>query len=162
MRSLCANITFDIKSRHMSADAFYTCLHVPVLGEHLLHLHLPGLGVPQLAGHDLTETLLAADMWAMFDNVWSEFTTMVIRAGWPPKPLSATLDNQLPSMSGAHGLKDFLCNAHLLESFEWRIYTYGSVLKSKLVTQRTQEDGYYRENPSNHELLTLRGVDRRG
>ena len=75
--------------------------------------------------------------------------------------MSGTLDDQLPSMSGAHGLKDFLCSAHLLESFEGRIYTYGSVLKSKFVPQRTQEDGHYRENPSNHELLTLRGVDRR-
>ena len=25
----------------------------------------------------------------------------------------------------------------------------------------TQEDEHYRENPSNHELLTVRGVDRR-
>ena len=84
------------------------------------------------------------------------------RPGWTPQPLSGTLDDQLPSMWGDHGLKDFLCSAHLLESFEWRIYTYGSVLKSKFVTQRTQEDEHYRENPSIHELLTLRGVDRRG
>ena len=80
----------------------------------------------------------------------------------PPQPLYATLDEQLPSMSGAHGLKDFFCSAHLLESFEGQIYTYGSFLKSKFVPQKTQEDGHYRENPSNHELLTLRGVDRRG
>ena len=84
-----------------------------------------------------------------------------IRPGWPPQPLSGTLDDQLPSMSGAHGLKDFLFSVHLLESFEWRIYSYGSVLKSKFVPQRTQEDGHYRKNPSNHELLTLRGIDRR-
>ena len=55
-------------------------------------------------------------------------------------------------------MKDFVCSAHLLESFAGRIYSYGSVLKSKFVTQRTQEDGHYRENPSNHELLKLRGV----
>ena len=46
--------------------------------------------------------------------------------------------------------------------FEGRIYNYGSFLKSKLVPLRTQEDGHYRENPSNHELLTFRGVDCRG
>ena len=40
-----------------------------------------------------------------------------------------------------------------------KIYTYGSVLKSKFGHQRIREDGHYRENPSNHELLTLRGVD---
>ena len=62
-------------------------------------------------------------------------------------------------MSGVHCLKDFLCSAYLLGSFDGQIYTYGSVLKSKFVHQRIQEDGHYRENPSNHELLKLRGVD---
>ena len=85
-----------------------------------------------------------------------------IRAGWPPKTSFATLDDQLSSMSGAHGLKDFLCSAHLLESFEGRIYSLKNFHKCKFVHQRTQEDGHYRENPWNHELLTLRGVDRRG
>ena len=33
--------------------------------------------------------------------------------------------------------------------------------KSKFVHQRTQEDEHYRENPSNHDLLTVMGVDRR-
>ena len=56
-------------------------------------------------------------------------------------------------------MKDFLCSAHLHESFGGRIYTYGSVLKSKFVQQRIHEDGHYRENPSNHELLTVRGGD---
>ena len=79
----------------------------------------------------------------------------------PPQPLSGTLDDQLPSMSGAHGLKDFLCSVHLLESFEGRIYSLEHFHKCKFVPQRTQEDEHYRENPSNHELLTLRGVDRR-
>ena len=32
--------------------------------------------------------------------------------------------------------------------------------KSKFVHQRIREDGHCRENPANHELLTLRGVDR--
>ena len=50
-------------------------------------------------------------------------------------------DDQLPSLSGVHGLKDFLCSAHLLESFDGRIYTYWSFLKSKFVHQRIQEDG---------------------
>ena len=31
--------------------------------------------------------------------------------------------------------------------------------KCKSVHQRTQEDGHYRENPSNHELLTVREGD---
>ena len=70
-----------------------------------------------------------------------------------------SLDDQLPSMSGVHGLKDFLCSAHLHGSFDGRIYSYGSVLKSKFVHQRIHEDEHYRDNPSNHELLTVRGVD---
>ena len=56
-------------------------------------------------------------------------------------------------------MKDFLCSAHLLCSFDGRIYIYGSVLKRNFYHKRTQEDGHYRENPSNHELLTVRGVD---
>ena len=60
-------------------------------------------------------------------------------------------------MSEGHGFKDFLCSNHLIGAFDGRIYTYGSVLKSKFVHQRTQEDGHYRENPSNHELLTPEG-----
>ena len=74
----------------------------------------------------------------------------------PPKPCLVHSTINSPQCQ-----EDFLCSAHLLESFEGRIYTYGSVLKSKFVPQRTQEDGLYRKNPSNHELLTLRGVDRR-
>ena len=73
---------------------------------------------------------------------------MGIRAGGPPKTSFATLDDQLPSMSGVHCVKDFLCSAHHLESFDGRIYSYGSVLKSKFVHQRIhQEDEHYRENP---------------
>merc|ERR1711923_330638 len=70
-------------------------------------------------------------------------------------------DDQLPSLQGVHGLKDFLCSAHLLEAFDGRIYSLKHFIKCKFVHQRTQEDEHYRENPSNHELLTVRGVDRR-
>ena len=41
-------------------------------------------------------------------------------------------------------------------------FTLLNTSKCKFVFERIQEDGHYRENPSNHELLTLRGVDRRG
>ena len=81
------------------------------------------------------------------------------RPGWLPKTFFSTHGNQLPSRSGVHGFKDFLCSDHLLESFAGRIYSYGSVLKSKFVHQRIHEDEHYRDNPSNHELLTVRGVD---
>ena len=37
--------------------------------------------------------------------------------------------------------------------------TLGSVLKSNFYHKMTQEDGHYRENPSNHELLTVMGGD---
>ena len=56
-------------------------------------------------------------------------------------------------------MEDFLFIDYLLDSFNGTIYTNGSVLKSEFVHQRIQEDEHYRENPSNHELLTLRGVD---
>ena len=36
-------------------------------------------------------------------------------------------DDQLPSLSGVHGLKDFLRSAHLLESFDGRIYSLSVV-----------------------------------
>ena len=84
-----------------------------------------------------------------------------IRVGGGPGTFFSTHGNHLPWLSGVHGLKDFLWSDHLHESFDGRIYTYWSVLKSKFVHQRTQEDEHYRENPSNHELLTVRGVDRR-
>ena len=56
---------------------------------------------------------------------------------------------------------DFLCSAHLLGSFEGRIYSLKHFNKCKFIHQITHEDGHSRENPSNHELLTVRGVDRR-
>ena len=83
------------------------------------------------------------------------------RAGGGPGTFFSTHGNHLPWLSGVHGLKDFLCSAHLHESFDGRIYTYWSVLKSKFVHQKTQEEEHYRENPSNYELLTVRVVDRR-
>ena len=61
-------------------------------------------------------------------------------------------------MSGVNGLKDFLCNDHLFESFYGGISTYESVLESNFHRKRIQEDGHYRENPSNHELLTVGGT----
>ena len=68
-------------------------------------------------------------------------------------------DNQLPSLSGVHGLKDFFCIDHLLESFYGGSYSLKHFHKSTFHHKRTQEDGHYRENPSNHELLRVRGVD---
>ena len=84
---------------------------------------------------------------------------MDIRAGWSPQTFFSTHGNQLPSLSGVHGLKDYLCSAHLHGSFDGRIYSLEHFHKSKFVQQRTQEDGHYRGNPWNHELLTVRGVD---
>ena len=81
------------------------------------------------------------------------------RAGGGSQTFFSTHGNHLPSLLGVHGLKDFLHSDHLHEWFDGRIYTYWSVLKSKFVHQRTHEDGHYRENPSNHELLTVRGGD---
>ena len=69
-----------------------------------------------------------------------------------PLNIFLTHGNQLPSLSGVHGLKDFLCSDHLVELLHGRSYTYGSVLKSNFY-------GHYRANPSNHELLAVRGVD---
>ena len=78
-----------------------------------------------------------------------------------PQTFFGTHGNQLPSMSGVHGLKDFPFSDHLLESFDGQIYSLKHFKKCKFVHQRTQEDEHYRENPSNHELLTVRGVDHR-
>ena len=83
------------------------------------------------------------------------------RAGWGLRTFFSTNGNHLPSLSGVYGLKDFLCSDHLHGSFGGRIYSLKHFNKCKFVHQRTQEDEHYRENPSNHELLTVRGVDRR-
>ena len=82
-----------------------------------------------------------------------------IRVGGGSQTFFSTHGNHLPSLSGVHGLKDFLHSDHLLEWFDVRSYTYGSVLKSNFYHERTQEDGHIIENPSKHELLTVRGVD---
>ena len=89
------------------------------------------------------------------------YNTYLIERDDPTKHLliHSTINSPQCSMSGVHGFKDFLCSDHLLESFAGRIYSYGSVLKSKFVHQRIHEDEHYRDNPSNHELLTVRGVD---
>ena len=105
-------------------------------------------------------------VWIMKDTLNQPFVKICeiqchlhTRVGGGPGTFFLTHGNHLPWLSGVHGLKDFLCSDHLLESFDGRIYTYGSVLKSKFVHQRTHEDEHYRENPSNHELLTVRGGD---
>ena len=49
-------------------------------------------------------------------------------------------------------MKDSLSSDHLVESFDGRSYTYGSVLKSNFYHKTTQEDGHYRKNPSNQRL----------
>ena len=67
------------------------------------------------------------------NGYWHWYEEVNIRVWWCPWTFLTTHDNQLPSMSGVHSLKDFLCSAHLLESFDGRIYTYGSVLKSKFI-----------------------------
>ena len=56
-------------------------------------------------------------------------------------------------------MKDFLHSDHLHESFGGRIYSLKHFHKCKFVHQRTHEDGHSRENPSNHELLAVRGGD---
>ena len=93
--------------------------------------------------------------------IWAENHWLFIRAGWGPQTFFWTHDNQLLSLSGVHGLKDYLCSAHLHGSFDGRIYSLEHFHKSKFVQQRTQEGGHYRGNPWNHELLTVRGVDYR-
>ena len=92
-----------------------------------------------------------------YKNIY--FLNIYSRAGGGSQTFFSTHGNHLPSLSGVHGLKDFLHSDHLLEWFDVRIYTYGSVLKSNFYHQITQEDGHYGENPSNHELLTVRGGD---
>ena len=52
-----------------------------------------------------------------------------------------------------------LCSAHLHGSFGGRIYSLEHFNRCKFVHQRIHEDEHYRENPSNHELLTVRGGD---
>ena len=86
----------------------------------------------------------------------------VLECDFAPKTFFGTHNYQLSSLSGVHGFKDFLCSTHLIGSFDGQIYSYGSVFKSKFVHQRIQKYGHYRENPWNHELLTVRGVDCHG
>ena len=81
------------------------------------------------------------------------------RVGGGPGTFFSTHGNHLPWLSGVHGLKDFLWSDHLHGSFDGRIYSLKHFNKCKFVHQRTQEDEHYRKNPSNHELLTVRGGD---
>ena len=52
-------------------------------------------------------------------------------------------------------VSDCLCSDHLLESFDGRIYTYGSVLN---IHQRIHEDEHYRENPSNQKNVQFEKI----
>ena len=104
----------------------------------------PGGGVARCASQG---DLLRGPEGELQVQSYTMLTPMYIRAGGPTKTSFATLNDQLPSMSGVHGFKDFLCSDHLLESFDGRIYSYGSVLKSKFVHQRIHEDEHYRGNP---------------
>ena len=99
--------------------------------------------------------------YRMFQSLFSNIRLAYSRAGWGPQTFFLTHGNQPPSLSGVHGLKDYLCSAHLHGSFDGRIYSLEHFHKSKFVQQRTQEGGHYRGNPWNHELLTVRGVDYR-
>ena len=105
---------------------------------------------------------LVRDKKVYFRNKKYDLLCCTLEQDEAPEHFFLTNGNHLPSLSGVHGLKDFLCSDHLLGSFDGRIYSIKHFHKCKFVHQRTQEDGDYRENPSNHELLTLRGVDRRG
>ena len=72
---------------------------------------------------------------------------VVIRVGQGPQTFFGTHGNQLPSLSGVHSFKDFLCSAHLLGSFDGHIYSLKHSHKSKFIHQRILEDEHYRENP---------------
>ena len=48
---------------------------------------------------------------------------MVIKAGGGSQTFFSTHGNHLPSLSGVHGLKDFLHSDHLLEWFDGRSYS---------------------------------------
>ena len=80
-------------------------------------------------------------------NGYNLITKLISRAGRGPQTFFAMHSNQLPSLSGVHGLKDFLCSDHLLESFDGRNYSLKHFHKSKFVQQRTQEEEHYRGNP---------------
>ena len=84
---------------------------------------------------------------------------LAIRLCQAHQTLLGTHGDQLPSLSGGHGSKDFLCSAHLVEAFVGRIYSLKHFHKCKFVHQRPQQDEHYRENPWNHDLLRVRGVE---
>ena len=87
-----------------------------------------------------------AELHWLYHQVYINIGILIIdiRLGRPLKTSFATLDDQLPSMSGVHGLKDFLSSDHhLVELFDGRSYTYGSVLKGNLYHKTTQQDGHY-------------------
>ena len=71
------------------------------------------------------------------------FCILCIALELGPKKFFTTHDNQLLSLAGIRGLNNFLFP---FESFNGRIYTNWSVLKSNFYVKKTQKDG--------HELLT--------
>ena len=64
------------------------------------------------------------------------------RVGWGPRIFFSTHGNQLPSLSGVHGLKDLLCSDHLVESFYGRSYSLKHSHKCNFYHQTTQQDGH--------------------
>ena len=57
------------------------------------------------------------------DQIEVIFISTYSRAGGGSQTFFSTHGNHLPPLSGVHGLRDFLCSAHLLESFAGRIYS---------------------------------------
>ena len=55
--------------------------------------------------------------------LWLVWSLLCSRAGGGSQTFFSTHGNHLPSLSGVHGLKDFLHSDHLLEWFDGRIYS---------------------------------------
>ena len=56
-------------------------------------------------------------------NFTSTYRGVNARVGQGPQTYFGTHGNQLPSLSGVHGFKDFVCSSYLVGSFDGRIYT---------------------------------------
>ena len=118
-----------------------------------LHLVLLGQGVPKCSSitfviqwNNMVRRCIICAFWLLLYKLYSHvtleerqnifvskqqllgFPLLSSRLWFGPGTFLTRHDDQLPSLSsGVHGLKDFLCSAHLLESFDGRIYTYWSV-----------------------------------
>ena len=73
--------------------------------------------------------------------------TITTRVEQGPQIFFGTHGNQLPSLSGVHGFKDFLYSAYLVGSFDGQIYSLKQFHTCKFIHQRIQEDEHYRANP---------------